>query len=953
VTRSSTPSLPGIYFAAPVGPRPMFPRLDIAGFVGYAERGPTDLPVAIEDPRQYERVFGGDLALARTDRGEPVVAHLPGAVRSFFANGGLRCHVVRVAGASATAARYAVPGLVAVSSLGDPRLATVAASSVGRWANETTLAARLDALPLPFADLAVAAAAGTRPATLTWAEGIGPSALDAGDLLRLTLGDGRRWLLAIAKVVASAEGSRALHAVVAASWELGLAAGGPLVDNRPVARLTEDGASPIGSARAIGATAAGARLTLDLAPGADEPRPGDILVLDPGAAAPAGTPSLLLGVQGARLATASSPPGARSFDLETGVATALAGGAAGHPLPDAAPGSVTRAERLRFEMRLRAGAAGRVVVGDLAFGLGGPRWWHDVTLTESGPGTGAPASPKAADPAAVTAAYLTHLRGSRPREARAPLLDRTVLGGLLAPVDPDAAGVPAFLPVAMPAVLTADPDSAAGPVVLGSDDLGSHTADPFVDAALATVPPVRLMADALQIAVIDERRLNGMHALALVEEVALVAVPDAVHAGWEERAAELPVPPPPVVPPAPFDPCPPDEAFLACDRPPTITAVTPGSGHASVATPIVIEGSGFLPGPVEVMIDGQPAGAVDVLRDDVLTCTVPGADASPPHGSTGVADVVVRNADGVATLAGGFVYVPDPLDPSLPALLSAGDPGADPATPRAIQAALVRLCNGRRDAVALLDLPADSRLPEATAWLADLRSALGLPRAPGPGDSDLTADLSFAAAYHPWLLVARPDAGLPPRAMPPSGAVAGVIAAREVARGAWIAPANDPMRGVRALEPDLSRDDWAALFAAGINLVRAEADDFRPMSAHTLSDAVELRQLSVRRLLILLRRAALERGMDYVFESNHERFREGVGSMLRALLRRMHEAGAFAGDTPEQSFRVDTSAAVNPPAEVDQGRFVALVQVAPSQPAEFLTVELTRTGQGALQVAGA
>jgi phage tail sheath protein FI len=90
--------------------------------------------------------------------------------------------------------------------------------------------------------------------------------------------------------------------------------------------------------------------------------------------------------------------------------------------------------------------------------------------------------------------------------------------------------------------------------------------------------------------------------------------------------------------------------------------------------------------------------------------------------------------------------------------------------------------------------------------------------------------------------------------------------------------------------------------------------------------------------------------MDFVFESNHERFREGVAVMLRRLLRGLFERGAFAGATPERSYRVVTDAGVNPRQSVDQGRFVALIQVAPSQPAELITVTLTRSDEGALQV---
>lgn len=78
-------------------------RLDVAGFVGFAERGPVDEPVPVEDPAQYRAIFGDDLVLALDDRGTPIRAALPSAVRSFFDNGGRRAFVVRVARRAATA----------------------------------------------------------------------------------------------------------------------------------------------------------------------------------------------------------------------------------------------------------------------------------------------------------------------------------------------------------------------------------------------------------------------------------------------------------------------------------------------------------------------------------------------------------------------------------------------------------------------------------------------------------------------------------------------------------------------------------------------------------------------------------------------------------------------------------------------------------------------------------
>src|SRR5687768_5670349 len=103
---ATNPRLPGVYFLP--APRPAvlaLPPLDVAAFVGFAERGPLHLPVAIEDPSAYAAIFGGDLALARDERGRMIHANLPSSVTSFFANGGRRCYVVRVAGTGAAAAR--------------------------------------------------------------------------------------------------------------------------------------------------------------------------------------------------------------------------------------------------------------------------------------------------------------------------------------------------------------------------------------------------------------------------------------------------------------------------------------------------------------------------------------------------------------------------------------------------------------------------------------------------------------------------------------------------------------------------------------------------------------------------------------------------------------------------------------------------------------------------------
>ncbi|MEU2393282.1 hypothetical protein [Streptomyces sp. NPDC007369] len=70
---------------APPGAVPV--RLDVAGFVGVAPRGPVDEPVPVDRWSDYVRRFGGF-------EGPGL---LPYAVRAFFAQGGARAYVLRVA----------------------------------------------------------------------------------------------------------------------------------------------------------------------------------------------------------------------------------------------------------------------------------------------------------------------------------------------------------------------------------------------------------------------------------------------------------------------------------------------------------------------------------------------------------------------------------------------------------------------------------------------------------------------------------------------------------------------------------------------------------------------------------------------------------------------------------------------------------------------------------------
>jgi hypothetical protein len=857
----AAPRLPGVYFLPPSRPAGIgLPPLDVAAFVGFAERGPLHLPVPVEDFKAYQDVFGGDWPLAWEPGGQTVYANLPQAVAGFFANGGRRCYVVRVAGEDATATRFPIPGMVALGEREEPKLASLTASSPGHWSERLRLGTRLAITPLPTVAFGF-----SDPHRLVWMTGSAPQAIFPGDVLRLTFEDGSQWLFPVVDVQRppNATPVTPLILVAESTWQLTCTPGiSPPLVVESTRRLTLHAEEPIVGFGDLSLTEDGRPALELLANDVDKIEPGQILRLELGE-----NITYLFPVTELRLLSAIASP------LTTPVVLAVADcllRLPAQPLPTE-PSRFQRVERLRFDLLLWEGEQHRPILNELAFNPGQPRFWGEVALLESS----APYRRSSADAdgtrAARAARLFRELQGEvRSEEARNDDLDVAALAGLLAPLEEEEKAY-TYLPLGMASVVTEG--TLSGPGEVGSDDLGRFDPRMFLDDYLVPDPlhgamiesSRTLMAAAFDRYYLQNRRLHGLHSLLFVNEVALIAVPDAVHRGWPSDITE---PPPRPIPPftLPLWVLPDWSLFRDC-RP-------------------------ILP------VEPQPA-----------------------------------------------VQLPRTTEPKLPLLRRLEEFDSGPLL--TLHQALITVCQARSDLVAILALPRHFEKRDCIGWQEDLRQRLGLPRRRSVfNDVRDIADLSYAAVYHPWLLVT--DTGAPDRlrAVPCDGAVCGMTAARERQRQVWVAPANLPLQGVLGLTPEFSTDDWAELFALQFNLVRPEPRDFRAMSAHTLSDERAWLQVSVRRLMILLRKVAVERGMDFVFESNHERFREGVRAMLEDLLRFMFERGAFSGATAEQAFRVVTDDSVNTLQGIEQGRFIAEIRVAPSQPLEFITVQLTRTGEG-------
>lgn len=250
------------------------------------------------------------------------------------------------------------------------------------------------------------------------------------------------------------------------------------------------------------------------------------------------------------------------------------------------------------------------------------------------------------------------------------------------------------------------------------------------------------------------------------------------------------------------------------------------------------------------------------------------------------------------------------------------DPQLDLDSIVALQQQVVTLAEQLAGPVALLDVPPGLTESGIRAWRGSLTS-------------------SYAAAYHPWLRVPRGDRLA---TTTPSAAAAGVIAARELRDGIPTGPANEIVVGAVDVSDAVDPVGHGELHHLGINVLARERDGVRLTGARTLSHDPHLRQLSVRRLMVAIRRT-LEQRMQWVaFESHHHLLRADVRHVVRTFLRGLARQGAFAGATEDESFFVRCDESTNPPWVVDAGRLVVEVGVAPAHPMEFIEVTLSFDG---------
>jgi phage tail sheath protein FI len=251
-----------------------------------------------------------------------------------------------------------------------------------------------------------------------------------------------------------------------------------------------------------------------------------------------------------------------------------------------------------------------------------------------------------------------------------------------------------------------------------------------------------------------------------------------------------------------------------------------------------------------------------------------------------------------------------------------------------VQAAMVRHCELRKDRVAILDAPyASSR---------DDQIGIGAIR-----EWRSRFDSKYAALYYPWIRVFDPNRSSTTtlRDIPVSGHVAGQIALAETTVGVHKAPANELVNWAVDVTVAVDQAKHGLLNSSGINVVKSVGNNgLRILGARTVSSDPDWRYLSVRRVMIALRRAIQVALQWLVFEPNNELTRNKVRLTLTNFLLAHWQLGTLVGETADQAFFVRCDTDLNTSNDISNGRLIADIGVAPSTPYEFILVRVGRVG---------
>jgi phage tail sheath protein FI len=248
-----------------------------------------------------------------------------------------------------------------------------------------------------------------------------------------------------------------------------------------------------------------------------------------------------------------------------------------------------------------------------------------------------------------------------------------------------------------------------------------------------------------------------------------------------------------------------------------------------------------------------------------------------------------------------------------------------------ISQALVTQCETLMYRFAILQAPAAAGRPENVSHPFD--SARG-----------------YAAYYYPWLWITNPITGLPVL-IPPGGHVAGIYARSDNNNGVQKDPANEIIYGIDKLQLQINNGQQSILNPQGVNCLRYfKGQGNLVWGGRTISSDPDWKYINVRRLFIFVEQS-IQRGTQWVvFEPNDATLWARARRSVTDFLTGLWMDGMLQGATKDQAFFVKCDLTTMTQADLDNGRFIMLIGIAPVKPAEFVIFRIGQYSGGSSDV---
>lgn len=341
---------------------------------------------------------------------------------------------------------------------------------------------------------------------------------------------------------------------------------------------------------------------------------------------------------------------------------------------------------------------------------------------------------------------------------------------------------------------------------------------------------------------------------------------------------------------------------------------------------------------VSFNIDAANYIAKKTAKSDLITVEYNGAnDIADPYASFGEPDAAFVSTEfsggsngsasdisaddfiGVDGGAGNRTGIQSFLDNDVVSIMAV--PGV---TDPNVQLTLVAHCENLASRFAVLDLPRSARKVDEIIAHRDIFSS------------------SYAGLYHPWLQVFDP---LDKKniAIPPSGSVIGLFARSDNARGVHKAPANEVIRACVGLDCQFNKGEQDILNPKGVNLIRSfPGQGIRVWGARTASSDPSWKYVNIRRLFIFIEESIKANTNWAVFEPNDQALWTRVQRTISVFLNNMWRNGSLAGASADEAFFVNIGRNTMSQDDIDNGRLVCVIGVAPVKPAEFVIFRITQ-----------